>query len=157
MIMIRIKENVWRVAGNMKDVLNYLPAKTTFGKITWQSKFNISHNIAHSLVHDNIVLIGDAAHIHSPIGGRGMNLGIEDAYIVSRLIKENRLSEYEKLRKDYLRKTVSRVNNMTQFVAGHSAFSRFARNMMGMFKPFYPLVKSQARNFALGLDKNKMR
>jgi 2-polyprenyl-6-methoxyphenol hydroxylase-like FAD-dependent oxidoreductase len=26
-----------------------------------------------------IVLIGDAAHIHSPAGGRGMNLGIEDA------------------------------------------------------------------------------
>ena len=35
----------------------------------------------------NIYLAGDAAHIHAPIGGRGMNLGIEDVFVFSHLLK----------------------------------------------------------------------
>jgi 2-polyprenyl-6-methoxyphenol hydroxylase-like FAD-dependent oxidoreductase len=157
MIMIRIKDNLWRVAGNLKNLFNYLPKNSVTGKIAWESKFNITHNIAETLVKDNVVLIGDAAHLHSPIGGRGMNLGIEDAYIVSKLINENRLFEYEALRKKYLHKTVNRINDLTQFVAGHSFTSRFMRNNIGMFRPFFPLIKPIARNFALGIDNPEMQ
>ena len=35
----------------------------------------------------NIYLAADAAHIHAPIGGRGMNLAIEDAFAFSHLLK----------------------------------------------------------------------
>lgn len=152
MILIRIKNNIWRVAGSLTDLLNYLPKNTKIGNINWSSKFNISHNVAKSLVANNAVLIGDAAHIHSPIGGRGMNLGIEDAYIVSRLIKEDRLNEYEKIRKSYLRKTVSKVNNMTQIMAGTSFASKIMRSNLHFAKPFIPIVKPTLRDFALGLD-----
>jgi 2-polyprenyl-6-methoxyphenol hydroxylase-like FAD-dependent oxidoreductase len=156
MLMIRIKENVWRVAGNITGLLNYLPKNTIVGKINWESKFTISHNLAKTLVKDNNVLIGDAAHLHSPIGGRGMNLGIEDAYIVSKLIKEDRLNEYDQLRKNYLRKTVKRIDKMTQLIAGYSAFSPLLRNYSGIVKPFFPFIASPSRNFVLGLDKRKM-
>jgi 2-polyprenyl-6-methoxyphenol hydroxylase-like FAD-dependent oxidoreductase len=153
MIMIRIRENIWRVAGNLQNVLHYLPKNTKTGAITWQTKFNIAHNIAASLVKNNVGLIGDAAHIHSPIGGRGMNLGMEDAYILSKHIKEGRLKEYDHVRRHYLHRTVSRVNNMTQFMAGHSFFRRFMRNNIGLFRPLFPFAMMMGRNFALGLDK----
>lgn len=42
----------------------------------------------------NIFLAGDAAHIHSPLGGRGMNIGIEDVYVFTDLLKKDKLSEY---------------------------------------------------------------
>ncbi len=33
----------------------------------------------------NVYFAGDAAHIHAPLGNRGMNLGIEDVYILAKL------------------------------------------------------------------------
>lgn len=38
-----------------------------------------------------VFLGGDAAHFHIPSGGRGMNLGIEDAFIFSNLLREGKL------------------------------------------------------------------
>jgi 2-polyprenyl-6-methoxyphenol hydroxylase-like FAD-dependent oxidoreductase len=39
----------------------------------------------------------DAAHVHSPVGARGMNLGLEDAWIFSELVRAQRLPEVEPL------------------------------------------------------------
>lgn len=153
MIMIRLKDNIWRVAGSMNDLLNYLPKKTTAAKIHWESTFRINHKVAKQLATENVVLIGDAAHLHSPIGARGMNLGIEDAYIASQLINENRLLEYNSLRRPYLEKTVNRINNMTMGLAGDSNLSRILRNQIGNMKLFFPLLMPNVRKFVLGLDK----
>jgi 2-polyprenyl-6-methoxyphenol hydroxylase-like FAD-dependent oxidoreductase len=153
MILMRIKENVWRVAGNLPGLLQHLPQTTRPGKISWSTRFTISHQVARTLVKDRIALIGDAAHVHSPIGGRGMNLGIEDAFLLSGLIAEGRVGAYEKLRHRYLRSTVKRVNTLTQFITGHSFLHRTVRNNLGLLKPFFPLGLPRARKFLLGLDR----
>jgi len=153
MIMIRLKQNIWRIAGNITSILNYLPKSTSIGHIHWQSTFRINHKLAKNVVKDNIVLLGDAAHLHSPVGARGMNLGIEDAYISSRLIKENRLAEYNTMRRPYLEKTVNRINNITMGIAGNSTMSRIIRNRIGNMKFLFPIVMPRVRNFILGIDK----
>lgn len=152
-VMIRLKENVWRVAGNMAGLLNYLPKNTKVGKVIWQSTFRVGHRVAKQLQQGNIVLIGDAAHLHSPVGARGMNLGIEDAYIVSQLIKENRLDEYTKIRQGYLKRTVRRINAMTQALGGTGWLVRKARANVELFKPLFPIAMPVARKFILGLNK----
>lgn len=48
--------------------------------VEWISPFWIHSKVAENLQKDNIFLIGDAGHIHSPAGGQGMNMGIQDAY-----------------------------------------------------------------------------
>ena len=152
MIMIRLKENIWRVAGNMKALLNYLPQNTIIGNIHWESRFRINHKVAKSLSQEKVVLIGDAAHLHSPVGARGMNLGIEDAHIVSQLISENRLNEYDGLRKTYLENTVSRINNITMGMAGTSRRSKILRNQIGNMSFLFPLIMPRVRKFVMGLN-----
>ncbi|GGK99109.1 FAD-dependent oxidoreductase [Nocardia jinanensis] len=48
-------------------------------EVVWGSRFRVHHRIADSFRDGRILLAGDAAHVHSPAGGQGMNLGIEDA------------------------------------------------------------------------------
>lgn len=45
----------------------------------WQTVFEISHGASDSYINGNVMLAGDASHVHSPIGGQGMNLGMQDA------------------------------------------------------------------------------
>lgn len=47
---------------------------------TWLSSFRISERKASSFRHGRVFLAGDAAHIHSPAGGQGMNTGMQDAF-----------------------------------------------------------------------------
>ena len=153
MVMIRLKQNIWRIAGNMPSLLNYLPKDTKVGEVIWRSTFRVGHRLAHKLQHGNVALVGDAAHLHSPVGARGMNLGIEDAYIVSQLIKENRLNEYTKIRREYLKRTVRRINAMTQALGGSGWLMKKARTNVGMFKPLFPIAMPIARKFILGLNR----
>jgi 2-polyprenyl-6-methoxyphenol hydroxylase-like FAD-dependent oxidoreductase len=152
MIMIRLKNNVWRVGGNLKNLLNYLPKQTNIGSIQWQSEFKIVHMIALDLEKNNMFVIGDAAHLHSPVGARGMNLGIEDAYVLSTLCAQNKVKDYSRLRQNYLKRTVKRINLMTQGIGGHNFLARSIRKNIGLFKPFFPIAMPVVRKFMMGIN-----
>ncbi|MGK9171045.1 FAD-dependent monooxygenase [Inquilinus limosus] len=57
-----------------------LPDKPTLSDLRWSSLFRISMRLAENYRRDRVFLAGDAAHIHPPTGGQGMNTGIQDAY-----------------------------------------------------------------------------
>ena len=46
---------------------------------SWQACYRVHHRIVDCFRSDNAFLVGDAAHIHSPAGGQGMNTGLGDA------------------------------------------------------------------------------
>ena len=48
-------------------------------KVNWFSTYHISHRVTDHFRRDRAFLLGDAAHIHTPVGGQGMNTGIGDA------------------------------------------------------------------------------
>jgi 2-polyprenyl-6-methoxyphenol hydroxylase-like FAD-dependent oxidoreductase len=48
-------------------------------EVLWGSRFRLHHRVAERYRAGRIVLAGDAAHVHSPAGGQGMNAGILDA------------------------------------------------------------------------------
>ena len=52
--------------------------KVTVDKTNWFSTYRVHHRVA-QIPHGRAFLLGDAAHIHSPAGGQGMNTGIGDA------------------------------------------------------------------------------
>jgi 2-polyprenyl-6-methoxyphenol hydroxylase-like FAD-dependent oxidoreductase len=57
-----------------------LPEKAVLSDLRWSSIFRISMRLAAHYRRGNVFIAGDAAHIHPPIGGQGMNTGIQDAY-----------------------------------------------------------------------------
>jgi 2-polyprenyl-6-methoxyphenol hydroxylase-like FAD-dependent oxidoreductase len=48
-------------------------------RINWFSTYRVHHRVAESFRRGRVFLAGDAAHVHSPVGGQGMNTGIGDA------------------------------------------------------------------------------
>lgn len=57
-----------------------LPTGTVLSDLRWSSRYNISHRHAERYQQGRVFLAGDAAHIHPPIGGLGMNTGLQDAH-----------------------------------------------------------------------------
>ena len=61
------------------EVEPILPPGTAVTDLRWSSYYRISHRIASRYASGRCFLAGDAAHIHPPIGGQGMNTGLQDA------------------------------------------------------------------------------
>lgn len=92
--LITITSNTVRLISNREDYLSLLPKNIQLGKEIWKSKFHVNHRIAREFHQGRVFLAGDAAHIHSPIGARGMNIGIEDVYVLSKLFEAGRTNRY---------------------------------------------------------------
>lgn len=60
--------------------LPVLPEGTRIENLRWASHYSISHRLTNKYREGNCFVAGDAAHIHPPIGGLGMNTGLQDAY-----------------------------------------------------------------------------
>lgn len=56
------------------------PAGLRISDPAWTVSFRFHGRIVDQYRHGRVFLAGDAGHIHSPVGGQGMNMGIQDAY-----------------------------------------------------------------------------
>ncbi|MEO8149401.1 MAG: FAD-dependent monooxygenase [Bacteroidia bacterium] len=63
-----------------KIITDELNIKAEFYDTSWFAEYRIHHRVVSTFSKGRIFLAGDAAHIHSPAGGQGMNTGLQDAY-----------------------------------------------------------------------------
>jgi 2-polyprenyl-6-methoxyphenol hydroxylase-like FAD-dependent oxidoreductase len=69
--------------------------------VIWGSRFRIHHRVADTYRAGRLLLSGDAAHVHSPAGGQGMNLGIQDGVALADALARVLAGEHESVLHDY--------------------------------------------------------
>lgn len=95
--------------------------RTTVTEVIWGSRFRIQHRVADTYRAGRLLLAGDAAHVHSPAGGQGMNLGIQDAVALGEALAgvlgggaDSLLDEYAAVRRPIARDVVSMTDRLTR-------------------------------------------
>lgn len=91
---VPLNESRIRIVANFENALESLPKEIQVNEIYRQGTFDISVRQVNTYKKGNILLAGDAAHCHSPVGGRGMNLGIADAVCLARCIASDNVTAY---------------------------------------------------------------
>jgi 2-polyprenyl-6-methoxyphenol hydroxylase-like FAD-dependent oxidoreductase len=143
---------IWRVISNRPNPIDRLLEAEPAGAPVWESSFRIAHRINEHLQVGNIYFAGDAAHIHSPIGARGMNLGLEDAWVFAQLASRGELARYESLRKPVDARIVKRIEMISRMVVADSSIVRFVRSLFARWGLKVPAARRLFITTASGLD-----
>jgi 2-polyprenyl-6-methoxyphenol hydroxylase-like FAD-dependent oxidoreductase len=126
------------------DARGYGPGRTKVEQVLWASRFRIHHRVADTFRADRMLLAGDAAHVHSPAGGQGMNLGIQDAVALADTLadaiggrSETGLDAYTAARKPIARQVLRITGRLTRLATLPQA-ARPARNGVMMLAAQVP-------------------
>jgi 2-polyprenyl-6-methoxyphenol hydroxylase-like FAD-dependent oxidoreductase len=122
------------------------PARLVVDDVLWGSHFRIHHRVADSYRSGRLVLAGDAAHVHSPAGGQGMNLGIQDAVALAGVLdlvvggeSDDLLDAYNEARRPIARQVLRLTDRLTRLATLPSAL-RGARNTAMTLASHVPAV-----------------
>ncbi len=143
---------IWRVLGNRPEPLSQLVEAEQAGPAIWTSSFHISHRINAALSAGRVYFAGDAAHLHSPAGARGMNLGLEDAWVFAELARTERLGEYNQLRRPVDQQVVRQVEFVSRIVSAESWVYRFLRAVVFPTAIKISFLRSRMVKTVTGLD-----
>jgi 2-polyprenyl-6-methoxyphenol hydroxylase-like FAD-dependent oxidoreductase len=143
---------LWRVIGTMPDPIALVPECRAAGQPVWSSRFRVEHRIADQLAVGRVYLAGDAAHLHSPIGARGMNLGIEDAWSLAQLLQRERLGRYGQLRREIDMRVVRQIEKITWVATGYTPEARFIRHVIVPTVASIPVLRDLFLPHITGLD-----
>lgn len=129
---------------------------------TWLTEFRISERKVDSYRHGRCLLAGDAAHIHSPAGGQGMNTGMQDACnlawklaLVQRGVATDALLDsYDEERSEIGRQLLANTGRMFKAATMRSRLASGLRNTVLRFAMKRTSVQNRFRDFLteLGLS-----
>jgi 2-polyprenyl-6-methoxyphenol hydroxylase-like FAD-dependent oxidoreductase len=122
-----MREGFGRFISTRPGTMNLLPSEARVGKVVWETDFRINYRQVETYQKDNVFLAGDAAHIHSPVGGRGMNLGIEDACWLAWLLEQKRSAEYTVLRHPVGERVLKLTAQPTRLISSNSFTAKTLR------------------------------
>jgi 4,5-epoxidase len=161
-------DDLWRLmadaSGNETDVSSEIGrvlatrsgmAGAQIGPAEWTSLFRIQRRLVERYRRGRVFLAGDAAHIHSPFGGQGLNTGIGDAenlawklvLVAKGIADEQLLDTYQAERRPVAKTVVSGTTSTTKILLGTNVAARWMRDRV-----ILPVVRSsvvQKRLFAV--------
>lgn len=159
-----IGEKYYRFAGNMQlgyqrkiyteIELKELVADRSYGQlhvrhIDWLSPFWIHSKMTNEMRQGRVFLAGDAAHIHSPMGGQGMNTGLQDAHnlawklalVIHGRGDEKLLDTYQTERIPVIKEIVKTTDRFTRLMLIQNRIVGFIRKSLIKFGFAIPAIK----------------
>jgi 2-polyprenyl-6-methoxyphenol hydroxylase-like FAD-dependent oxidoreductase len=118
-------------------VLQWLPVEVK--NVQWFSTYRVHHRVAEHFRKGRAFILGDAGHVHSPVGGQGMNTGIGDAVNLSWKLAAvlrgqadvSLLDAFEPERIAFARRLVATTDRAFTGVTSPSFFARWIRLHLG--------------------------
>jgi 2-polyprenyl-6-methoxyphenol hydroxylase-like FAD-dependent oxidoreductase len=118
-------------------------------EIAWGSRFRVHHRVAERYRSGRVLIAGDAAHVHSPAGGQGMNTGIQDAVALGHALAEvlaarngeDPLDEYERERRPVAEHVVALTDRITRAATISGESLRSIRNAVIRLVGSIPAVR----------------
>jgi 2-polyprenyl-6-methoxyphenol hydroxylase-like FAD-dependent oxidoreductase len=142
-----------RLVGTVRDLPGHAQERLTFDdvkgkaighlklnveRVNWFSTYRVHHRVANRFRDGRTFLLGDAAHIHSPVGGQGMNPGIGDAVnlawklaaVLTGEADGQILASYERERIGFARRLVATTDRGFTLITTRGRFARFVRTRL---------------------------
>lgn len=149
-IAVPMADNRIRFISNTNDALETLPIDVNISNLRRSGTFKISIRQVEEYRKGRIFLAGDAAHCHSPAGGRGMNLGIADACAFADGLINETLDDYSAERHAEGAKIIRGSETVRKIVTTQSSLGRFAFfSIVRVIGLFPRLVTALARRVIL--------
>jgi 2-polyprenyl-6-methoxyphenol hydroxylase-like FAD-dependent oxidoreductase len=109
--------------------------KVNVQKVNWFSTYHVHHRVTEHFRKGRAFLLGDAAHIHSPAGGQGMNTGIGDAInlawklatVLAGHAPDKLLDSYEAERIGFARRLVATTDRVFSFATAEGRIADILR------------------------------
>ncbi|WP_208798197.1 FAD-dependent oxidoreductase [Microbispora triticiradicis] len=131
------------------------------GELVWSSRFRVHHRIADTYRRGRLLLAGDAAHVHSPAGGQGMNLGVDDAVhlgeTLSRVLDgepDSLLDSYAATRRPQAEQVVALAGRLTRLATAADG-RRVLRNLVLALAGRVPAVRTRLAWQLSGLNRGR--
>lgn len=137
----------FRVISNTDDALKTLPLDLNVKRVRRQGQFNISIRLVRTYRSGRVFLAGDAAHCHSPAGGRGMNLGIADAAELADRLVTDQLDGYSASRRADGKATIAASERARRLITSRGLTRRLLSTGAGLLNRIPPLHRPFARDF----------
>ncbi len=109
--------------------------KTQIETVRWFSVYRVHHRVVERFRNGHLFLLGDAAHVHSPVGGQGMNTGLGDATNLAwKLVEvlkhgadERLLETYDAERRPFAESLVQTTDRAFELIVRQTPLARFVR------------------------------
>ncbi len=131
--------------------------------VVWSSRFRLHHRVADTYRRDRLLLMGDAAHVHSPAGGQGMNTGLVDACVLGKLLAdvivsgrdEASLDSYTSMRRPAALEVLRLADRLTRMATMKHAPQRAIRNILLTAMGHVPAFRDKLKMNLSGLSRRR--
>jgi 2-polyprenyl-6-methoxyphenol hydroxylase-like FAD-dependent oxidoreductase len=169
------ESNRYRIVGNLPPGLNskqdltiddikpylndVIKTNVHIAECNWFTTYKLHHRMAQKFSHQRCFLIGDSAHIHSPVGGQGMNTGLQDAYnlawklagVINKQYRPDILGSYAAERMPVAANLLKTTDRAFKFVLSESFWIRLLKLWLlpRIIKRVWSSVKLRERYFTV--------